>query len=49
MGWTVIRFWGSEIQKNTDACIAVIEECIFDQMISENDSLGYIDSEELDL
>ncbi len=31
LGWTVVRFWGKEIQKNTDACIRVIEEAIFDQ------------------
>ena len=24
-GWTVIRFWGKEIQNNTDACIRKIE------------------------
>lgn len=30
MGWTVIRFWGDEIKKNTDECIRVIEETIFD-------------------
>ena len=48
MGWTVIRFWGSEIQKSTDACIAVIEECIFEQMISESDDMGEVDSEDLD-
>lgn len=30
MGWTVIRFWGKDIKKNTDECIRVIEETIFD-------------------
>lgn len=30
LGWTVIRFWGREIKKNTDECIKVIEETIFD-------------------
>lgn len=30
MGWTVIRFWGKEILKNTDECIRVIEEAIFE-------------------
>ena len=30
MGWTVIRFWGNDIKKNTDECIRVIEETIFD-------------------
>lgn len=35
MGWTVIRFWGSEIKKNTDECIRVIEETIFDIKLGE--------------
>lgn len=30
LGWIVIRFWGKEIKKNTDECIKVIEETIFD-------------------
>ncbi len=30
MNWTVIRFWGEEILKNTDQCIQVVEEAIFD-------------------
>lgn len=33
LGWTVIRFWGKDIMKNTDECIRVIEECIFDNKI----------------
>ena len=38
LGWTVIRFWGKEIKKNTDECIKVIEETIFDlKMESEID------------
>ncbi len=35
MGWTVIRFWGKDIKKNTDECIQVIEETIFDLKVSE--------------
>ena len=34
-GWTVVHFWGKEILKNTDACIKVIEELIFDMQIVE--------------
>ena len=34
MGWTVIRFWGKDIKKNTDECIRVIEETIFDLKVS---------------
>ena len=30
MDWTVIRFWGEEILKNTDQYIQVVEEAIFD-------------------
>lgn len=35
MGWTVIRFWGNEIKKNTDECVKVIEETIFEAKIGE--------------
>lgn len=35
LGWTVIRFWGDEIKKNTDECIRVIEETIFDLKVQE--------------
>lgn len=31
--WTVIHFWGKEILKNTDECIRVIEETIFDKIM----------------
>ena len=30
LGWTVIRFWGKDILKDTDECIKVIEETIFE-------------------
>ena len=36
-GWTVIHFWGKEILKNTDECIKVIEETIFDLNMAELD------------
>lgn len=44
LGWTVIRFWGRDIKKNTDECIRVIEEVIFDKEV-DNDIL---DPEELE-
>lgn len=31
LGWTVIHFWGKDILRNTEECIRVIEETIFDQ------------------
>ena len=36
LGWTVIRFWGKDIKKNTDECIKVIEEAIFDIKMGED-------------
>lgn len=30
LGWTVIRFWGKDIMKNTDECVKVIDEAVFD-------------------
>lgn len=30
MGWTVIRFWGTDIEKHIDECVKVVEETIFD-------------------
>lgn len=39
LGWTVIRFWGKEILKNTGECIRVIEETIFD-MKTDGDEMN---------
>lgn len=41
MGWTVIRFWGKEILKNTDECVKVIEETIFEMKIRSEDYDGF--------
>ena len=35
LGWTVIRFWGNDIKRNTDNCVCAIQEAIFDKMIEE--------------
>ena len=41
-GWTVIHFWGKDILKDTDECIKVIEETIFDiRMTGEYDDGVY--------
>ena len=34
--WTVIRFWGSDIKKNTEECIKVIEEAILSYQVDDN-------------
>lgn len=35
-GWTVIRFWGSDIKKNPGECVKVIEEAIFAYQMDNN-------------
>lgn len=36
LGWTVIHFWGNDILKNTEECVKVIEETIFElQLVDE--------------
>ena len=39
MEWTVIRFWGDEIKRNTDECIRTIEEAIFNAKIQSHDEV----------
>ena len=39
LGWTVIRFWGKDIMRNTDECIKVIEETIFDIEMEDKSDL----------
>lgn len=39
LGWTVIRLWGKEISKNTEECVAIIKDCIFEQKVNNTDSL----------
>lgn len=43
MGWTVLRFWGKDINKNVDECVKVVEEKIFDNM---TDDESFYDREE---
>lgn len=35
LGWTVIHFWGNDILKRPQECVRVIEETIFDNLLSE--------------
>ena len=35
MDWTVIRFWGNEIETKLDDCVQVVEEVIFEKIIGE--------------
>ena len=46
LGWTVIRFWGKDIIKNTDECVKVVEEVIFDNMLAQNSVPKYWPEEE---
>jgi len=40
MGWTVIRFWGNDIKKNSDECVKVVEEAIFDTKLQNSEFLN---------
>ena len=35
--WTVLRFWGEDIKKNTDDCVRAIKEAIEDTMLNMDD------------
>lgn len=35
-GWTVLRFWGDDIKRNTEDCVKTVEETIFDMKINGN-------------
>ncbi|MDR2939928.1 MAG: very short patch repair endonuclease [Clostridiales bacterium] len=44
MGWSVIRFWGSDIRNNLKNCLESINEMIFEGKLSQhNSSCGHID------
>ena len=49
MGWTVIRFWGNDIKKNTDECVKVIEETIFDMKVRNANEIDYFEDNSSDL
>ena len=34
MGWTVVRVWESDIKRDLDGCIQIIQEALFDSMLS---------------
>lgn len=36
MGWNVLHFWGKDILENTDECVKVIEETVFDLMLEDD-------------
>ena len=42
-GWTVIHFWGRDILRDTDECVRVIEETIFEQKIQRSEDDGAYD------
>lgn len=34
MGWTVLRFWGRDIQKHTDECVKAIDEAVHNKELT---------------
>lgn len=47
-GWTVIRFWGKDIQKNLDECVRTIEEVIDEMKWEESELEIELDESEMD-
>lgn len=39
LGWTVVHFWGADINKRVDECVQVIDEYIFDIKIQSCKSI----------
>lgn len=37
LGWRVVRFWGSDIRKDLNRCIGVIEDTIIDSIVEMSD------------
>lgn len=35
LGWTIIHFWGHDILDDTDNCVKIVEECIFENLFDE--------------
>ncbi len=35
LGWNVVHFWGKDIAKNTEECVKVVEEMVFDSYVQE--------------
>ncbi len=42
LGWTVIRFWGEEIIRDTEKCVSVVEEVILEHKINEPTTSDYL-------
>ena len=38
IGWTVLRFWGTEIQKNISGCVDEVNDAIIQYMIANLDN-----------
>ena len=47
MGWDVLRFWGKEIEKDTEECVRAIEERIFSKSIENAIEVAPIDDSDL--
>ena len=40
IGWTVVRFWGTEINKNLEGCIKTVESVIAESQTTGSDAKG---------
>jgi len=35
-GWTVLRFWSKDVEKNLETCVATIQEAIIAKQLADN-------------
>ena len=37
LGWTVVRFWSMEVEKNLDGCVEAVQEMVFERMMENKE------------
>ena len=46
LGWTVLRFWDEEIEKDLDGCVRAVKEAIFDAEVTGKEPMDYGEAED---
>ncbi len=46
LGWTVLRFWDKDIQKDLEGCVQTVQEAIFDIAVLGKEQMDYGEAED---
>ena len=46
LGWTVLRFWDREIEKDIEGCVQAVQEAIFDTAVTGKEPVDYGEAED---